>query len=360
MKKYVFITLVCMLLLVGIAAAAEVEATQVGSAVGQASPSGELGAMETLAPNVESGPAIAALATPVLVSPVDYITLYHYPRVTTLSWQPVTQATGYTIIRYYRSGSTWVRLSDVTVQGNLNTVYTWTFIGDQEGAWGVTAFNATSSSAFSGYRYFYYSTKPHIATPVPLQPYNGTLFIGYPRTTTLQWNPVPGAAGYYLERAYCYGGTCTAYTAVTLNGTSYTFSFVGDQWGRWRVTAIPADHSKFYDSTASTWRYFHWNSATAISTPVLTSPASGIYLYNYPRTTTLAWNPVPGATSYQVQVGYYDTTWHTYISTTTTNPYYTFNFVGAQQGEWRVTALGATTPFVNSAWTAWRTFRYMH
>jgi len=45
--------------------------------------------------------------TPVLVSPRNGTALYHYPRTTTLIWQPVLTATAYVVEAAYLSGSTW-------------------------------------------------------------------------------------------------------------------------------------------------------------------------------------------------------------------------------------------------------------
>ena len=79
-----------------------------------------------------------------------------------------------------------------------------------------------------------------LSTPVQLSPANGTVFNNYPRTTTLQWLAVPGAASYTVQVYYqpgdttCTGGT-QDYLTLNLTGTSYTFDFVGAQPGCWRV-----------------------------------------------------------------------------------------------------------------------------
>jgi hypothetical protein len=75
--------------------------------------------------------------TPVLVSPRNGTPLYHYPRTTTLIWQPVLTATAYVVEAAYLSGSTWTAYPPVTVTGNSNAFYTFTFVGDQKGRWRV-------------------------------------------------------------------------------------------------------------------------------------------------------------------------------------------------------------------------------
>ena len=94
--------------------------------------------------------------------------------------------------------------------------------------------------------------------------------------------------------------------------------------------------------------------------PIPLLPLNGWVFNNYPRTTTLVWLPVIGASSYTVEIEYWDqgtSEWHVYqtiqnIQGTT----YTFNFIGAQSGSWRVWSvnnLGQNGPSSN-----WWQFRY--
>jgi hypothetical protein len=85
-----------------------------------------------------------------------------------------------------------------------------------------------------------------LSTPVQLSPASGTVFNNYPRTTTLQWSAVSGAASYTVQVYYYQPGdtTCTSgaqnYLTPNITGTSYTFDFVGAQPGCWRVWAVDA------------------------------------------------------------------------------------------------------------------------
>jgi len=85
-----------------------------------------------------------------------------------------------------------------------------------------------------------------LSTPVQLSPANGTVFNNYPRTTTLQWSAVSGAASYTVQVYYYQPGdtTCTGgaqdYLTPNITSTSYTFDFVGAQPGCWRVWAVDA------------------------------------------------------------------------------------------------------------------------
>lgn len=89
--------------------------------------------------------------TPVLVSPNSGTALSHFPRTTTLAWQPVFSAISYVVERAYLSGTTWYAYPPVTVSGNSSASYTFDFIGDQKGRWRVTAFNGITYSTPSAW-----------------------------------------------------------------------------------------------------------------------------------------------------------------------------------------------------------------
>jgi len=196
---------------------------------------------------------------PVQVSPVNGTALYHYPRTTTVIWNPVTGAVSYLVEAAYLSGSTWVAYPEVTVSGNSNSSYTFTFVGDQKGRWRVTAFDGTNYSTASPWWTFSYNTTPQMSTPILTNPAANVVFDQYPRNITLSWKMVPAAAGYKLEIAYCTSdkSTCWNYPVVTITDpllSDYTFSFVGAQPGKWRVTTLGG--SSYRDSAASGWRWF--------------------------------------------------------------------------------------------------------
>ncbi len=104
----------------------------------------------------------------------------------------------------------------------------------------------------------------------------------------------------------------------------------------------------------------------SLDIPQLLSPADESVFSHYPRITELQWMPVTNATSYTVEIDCYHccqrNKWCTDVGKTwmvvpniQANTY-TFNFVGAQPGRWRVWAVdnsgreGQKTP--------WRNFRY--
>lgn len=135
--------------------------------------------------------------------------------------------------------------------------------------------------------------------------------------TGVTFNPISGTLSP--------GETIQVSIAIPLSDCSDTFTFKG-----------PLDTAQV-----------SWN--CTLPAPRQLSPASGTVFNNYPRTTTLQWSTVPGATSYTVQVYYYqpgDTTCtggaQDYLTPNITNTSYTFDFVGAQPGCWRVWAVDAT------------------
>lgn len=86
-----------------------------------------------------------------------------------------------------------------------------------------------------------------LPAPQQISPPHNTTFEHYPRTTTLAWKPVPGAAGYTVEvdcyhccqaNKWCADLGRTWKLVPNLTSTSYTFDFVGAQPGRWRVWAV--------------------------------------------------------------------------------------------------------------------------
>jgi hypothetical protein len=98
--------------------------------------------------------------------------------------------------------------------------------------------------------------------PRQLSPADGATFSSYPRTTTLRWQPLAGAARYSVEIdcLHCCesGRWCSEVgrpwkVVPNLTTTTYTFNFVGAQPGRWRVWAMD---SQGRAGAKSPWRTF--------------------------------------------------------------------------------------------------------
>jgi serine/threonine protein kinase len=161
-------------------------------------------------------------------------------------------------------------------------------------------------------------------------------------TGNLPWSASAGTAGVTFNPSsgtLSPGQTIQVSVAIQPSDCSDTFTFKG-----------PVDAA-----------HVTWN--CTLPAPVQLSPASGTVFNNYPRTTTLQWSAVPGAASYTVQIYYYqpgDTTCaggaQDYLTPNITNTSYTFDFVGAQPGCWKVWAVDAAGR--QSPTSGWWEFSY--
>jgi hypothetical protein len=109
----------------------------------------------------------------------------------------------------------------------------------------------------------------------------------------------------------------------------------------------------------SSMAYFYFNDATKrtgrqqstsedgllLSVPRPLSPADRTSFAHFPRAVTLAWEAVPSARGYKVEIEFGSgdrPQWSTFGSITNVNATtYTFDFIGAQPGRWRVWAVDA-------------------
>jgi hypothetical protein len=205
-----------------------------------------------------------------------------------------------------------------------------------------------------------------LQTPVLVSPANSTTFTHLPREMTLAWRPVPGADGYRVEIAYRVGSSWIPFAIETVSGqntTFYQFEFVGDYPALWRVTALGSTSNYIHIESLPSPRWsFYWNTRQMLATPVLVSPGGGAVFSHYPRITTLAWNPVPGATGYLVERDILTgSTWYPYPNVTVTgepNSSCTFDFGSSGSARWRVTAIDGSM-FGNST-SGWWQFTFLN
>jgi len=108
----------------------------------------------------------------------------------------------------------------------------------------------TDTSGRTNYRKVYtFSRAARLPAPQQISPPDGAVFRHYPRRTTLRWRAVPGAVSYTVEidcyhccqsNKWCREVGRAWKVIPNIQGTSYTFQFVGAQPGRWRVWAVDA------------------------------------------------------------------------------------------------------------------------
>lgn len=100
-----------------------------------------------------------------------------------------------------------------------------------------------------------------LPAPKLISPYDGAVFDGIPRRTICRWEPSPGAASYLFEWDFSSDGVWDSVAKNRLGmgflvqGTEYSFDFVGAQPGRWRVWPISATGQR---GTPSEWRGFRY------------------------------------------------------------------------------------------------------
>jgi TonB family protein len=100
-----------------------------------------------------------------------------------------------------------------------------------------------------------------LPAPRLIAPPDHAMFDGYPRRITCRWEAASGAYGYLLEWDYMYQEVWNADyqgvpgAAFQVNGTEFTFNFVGPQPGRWRVWPVNASGLRGNPSEWRTFRY---------------------------------------------------------------------------------------------------------
>ncbi|HLP57457.1 MAG TPA: hypothetical protein VK186_01440 [Candidatus Deferrimicrobium sp.] len=210
-----------------------------------------------------------------------------------------------------------------------------------------------------------------LAAPVQVSPVDNSHFTNYPRTVNLNWNPVPGAAWYDVEIDCLHCRVSGQWdsqngpawkTESNLTSPGYSFVFVGDNQGRWRVRAANSSQTGPW----SPWWNFDFNtSAAGLNPPIQVFPVNNIHFTHYPRVVGLIWEPVSGAAWYDVEIdclhcrvsGQWDSdngpAWK--IQSNLTSPFYNFVFVGDNQGRWRVRAANSSQ---TSPWSPWWNFDF--
>ncbi len=220
----------------------------------------------------------------------------------TLSWNPVTTATGYFVYRGTSSAGPFARLNASAV---AQTSWVDTAVTNGTTYWyEVTASNAAGESA---------PTEAVSATPqlsAPVAP-TGLVASATASAVALSWDGVAGASGYFVYRGPTQTGSFTRLTATAIATTSYTDTSVtagntywyrvsasnaageGPQSGPVSATVLGVSLAYVYqDSLVNGWRDWSWGTTRnfANTNPVQAGTRSiaisynrawgGLYLYN--------------------------------------------------------------------------------
>ncbi|MBN1339167.1 MAG: PKD domain-containing protein, partial [Bacteroidales bacterium] len=213
---------------------------------------------------------------------------------TTLSWSAASGATGYYL--YFGTNNPPTNIVNGTNLGNVTsytpnpalnpgTIYYWR----------VVPFNTSGSATGCSVWSFTTGSAPSCATPVA--PANGAT--GVSVNTTLTWNAVSGATGYYIYFGTNNPPTNIANGANLGNVTSYTPPAVLNYYTAYFWRIVP--YNSFGSATGcSVWQFVTEQALPpSCTTPV--TPANGAA--NVTLNTALSWNAAAGATGYYLYFG---------------------------------------------------------
>ncbi len=242
--------------------------------------------------------------------------------------------------------------------------------GDEFAAWGITAEAAPEGSycadAVAAIRVDGYADRPYLSTA---RPSNIRACNGVP--VNFSFNPpvksvtivFTGAAVPYVltafdERGQMLGqsaqsGILNQTTEVTIKSTTINIASVNFGYQA-AVTVVQAIKVEVPASLAIVGQLLPIAPGAVLANlpaPQQLSPPDSTVFSHYPRVTTLTWTPVNGAASYTVELDCYHCCqadrWCTDIGMThrvlpgITDTNFTFEWVGAQPGRWRVWAINS-------------------
>jgi len=119
-------------------------------------------------------------------------------------------------------------------------------------------------SGRSNYRLINSFVPDKLGTPRQISPRNNVKFHHFPRKTILKWSRVKGAVEYGVEidcfhccksGKWCLDANKKVWKRTKTKNTSYRFTYVGAQLGRWRVWAIDKNGKT---SNKTPWRTFKY------------------------------------------------------------------------------------------------------
>ena len=220
---------------------------------------------------------VSATPVPPPAAPANLIALAGNSRVS-LTWEPVTAATGYSVKRATSPGGPFVTVARVTPPSYLDADVTngTTYYYQVRTATGVVKGPLTP-------------TVQATPTAPPAVPTGLTAVPGH-ASITLTWKPAPGATAYHVKRA---------------SGSSGFYETVGSSEGpRWEDIGLANGLTYKFKVSAENAGGESADSLEIVASPVA-PPAVPTGLQAVPASgeVGLSWSPVPGATRYKVKRG---------------------------------------------------------
>lgn len=203
---------------------------------------------------------------------------------TTLSWNAVPGATGYTIALEGTSNVSGA--GSITPEGTTTNSYQYGPAPGTPQQFYVTAYNTCGTAPQTSGWYTFTATPQTPQTPTGL-----TATVCVNGVTTLSWNPVPNATGYTIALEGTSNVSGAGY--ITPEGTStnsYTYSPAAGSAQQFYVSA--------YISCGNAGQSSGWYTFTANPQTLQTPQGLAATVSN--GNATISWNPVPGATGYIV------------------------------------------------------------
>ena len=276
-----------------------------------------------------SAPSVATNGTTLTLAPTGLAGVSPSSTEIDLTWQAVTDATGYKLEYSANSGSTWTTI----VPGSP-------FTGSS------TSYNDTGLNAGATYQ-FRISTISAAGTSTPSAPITVPTVPAAPATLTattvsasqinLAWTAVTGATSYTISSSSDNGTTWTPLASPTTL-TYADINLTADHGYKFKVTANNASGS----SVAST---------VASATTLLTSPTNFAASVISASEIDLSWTAVSNATNYKIERSIDNTTW-TQLSTSLTGSSASFHDTSAVAGTtyyYRISAIDAAGTSAPSA-----------
>ncbi len=305
-------------------------------------------------------PASAAIySAPTLKSPTSNQTLTNYPRNTSFSWNAVSGAKSYKLevaCDVCVSKTTkWQGAKTYTVSG---TSYSVKMLGDNEHRWRVRAVDYSNNlGPWSGYSYFKYrtgkqntTTPTTIGTPTLVSPADeATVAQHY---VNLDWTNVTGATSYEYEVTKYNGSSWESIRRGNISSSNASVTLPYGDYGQYSLH-VRAIKNGSYGSWSEYHQFYYSNGSSTTGAPAIYSPYENQAFSGHD--VSINWSNVSGATSYEVNVNYYqDDSWvnqGTY--TAYTNPY-SLTFYNNNNYRLRVRAVLSGSTYGN--WSDWREF----